>query len=316
MPNERLVKAINTPSTAVLNELKKRGQVIDLNGKKVQALFLGKGGFGKAYLYKTNNEYRVAKVYHSEEIGYGDIQRRVASFNSVYNSLYGEQLSSLATATASAFTGKQIILDMPYIGGIEYFNEKDRQEVHRNKVGELRQYFTNYGFFVSDFEQPGNIICFSDPKSNLKYILIRDVDVMGRKDSYQQNGENSVTYSILKALDDSDLEKDLTEYDFLNVLNNEEKTAPALKEDFEYHYLKSLLLQKMTPGHAKYDALNKAINFQELCFIAAQKRKKHIFSTDEGFTDVLDKLHSLLKTERENIKTIFSYSGLPSEFTK
>lgn len=286
----------------------------------MQALFLGRGGYGNVYLYKANNEYRVAKVYHFEETGYGGIERCVASFNAIYNTLYYQQLSSLATATATAFEGSKIILDMPYIGGTNYFSQEDRLEVHRKKVSELRQYFVNNGFFVADGEMDGNVMLFCDPKSNVKYILIRDVDVVGRRDSYIQNGENSVTHGILEELDelDSDFSKPLGKYDFLGVLKNEEekKTDPAAQENFEYNYIKGLLLQKLTPAHTKYDALSKAENFSELCFIAAQKRKKHIFSKDEGFTGVLDQLYELIQSERENIKALIANSRLPLNFTK
>ena len=309
MPNAQLAKAINTPPPAVLQDLA-NSQIMDLGGLKVQALPLGEGGFGKTYLYKSKDEYRVAKVFHPGDMKYGHIERRIASFNKIYSTIYDKQLTTLATARA--FNSSDTILDMPYIGGEEYFDFRDSREVYTKQVQELIFYFTQYGFFVSDYVSSGNITCFTDPESNMKYILVTDVDLVGRKDSYEQGGDESVTYAILKEAVPND---DIDQSEFFSVLTSEEevKTEPSqFLTDFAE--IQSLLLEKITAKHPKHAALAHATDFPELCFIAGQKRKKNWFSTEEGFTDVLDKLYDFVNDEK--YQALKNHYQLPQEFTK
>lgn len=310
MPYENLAKIINTPSETVLKNLAD-SNIIDLDGCKVQALLLGKGDFGKAYLYKAKDEYRVAKKFHpGVEMGYGDIERRITSFNNIYNSLYNGRLAFLATACA--FNGNKKILDMPYIGGEAYFNDNDQLDVSTKKAQELIFYFTQHGFFISDYNSPGNITCVFDQTSYVKYILVRDVDLVGRKDSYEQRGKSSITYDILEtAILDDDIEKS----EFLTVLTKMEEVKiepPDFLKDFAE--IQMLLLEKVTAKHPKYSALSQAKDFPELCFIAAQKRKKNFFSQEEGFTDVLDKLYHLLNNKKYN--SLKKHYECPLELTK
>ncbi len=313
MPNENLVKKINTPPASVLVDFAEESELIDFAGTKIQALYLGSGDYGETYLYKdeAKAEYRVLKVFKKKEMGLGNIERRVSSFNYIYTNLYDHELSPLATATT--FNGSQTILDMPYIGGVNYFDASDSVFVRAEKIQKLLLYFKQYDFFVSDYDLSGNIMRFVDPESRINYFLIRDVDLVGRRDSYLLRGNESVTYAILK--DPASLEHDIDEYDFFEIIKNhpiEEIKKESTEITTQFADIKSLLLQKLTEKHAKYTALSESKNFQELCSIAAHKRNKYVFSKKEGFTDALDKLYDLLKNDKVKLAAF----KLPDDLTK
>jgi len=314
MPNEALVKKINTPPESLLKKFAEESLEIDFSGKKIRALDLdASGGFGTTFLYKdeAKSEYRILKVYHTEEMKYGGLERRVKSFNDIYESVYDHDLASLASA--AIFNGSKKILDMPYIGGSNYFNFHDSQLLRADKIQKLLYYFMKHHFFISDYDLRGNIMCFTDPETNRNYILIRDIDLVGRRDSFELHGNQSVTYEILK--NPSSIERDIYEDDFRSVLEwhkQKEIKTESLDDSKHFQDIKSLLLAKITSEHGKNTEVSNAKNFQELCFIAAQKRKTHKLSSDEGFTRVLNNLYDLVKNDEEKL-TAFQ---LPPELTK
>lgn len=311
MPKLSLIKAINTPPAGVIKYLEQEYQIIKLDGKSVPAYSLGKGGYGQAFLYKKGNEYRVAKLYHFSDDSLGNVERRAISFNNIYRTIYEKIFSPLATA--KVIRGNDTFLDMPYIAGIDFFFDTNHEE-RKQKTEALFEYFRKHAFFVSDFNQRGNIVTFVDPISKKEYIFVRDVDLVGRRASYEQKGEHSVTHHILHKSKDSEeiFEEDFTN-DFKSVLQITESKSELEPTHLyaEFERIKTSLLKLMGPSHPKYSALQGAADFPALCFIAAQKRGKSKFSKNEGSTKTLDNLLSLVNDKE--ISLLRTEFKLPKE---
>jgi hypothetical protein len=184
-----LVQAISTPPQKLITKLEIEGRVVMVGDQKIKRIPIGSGGFNDAYLYQKvgSHEYRVLKVLQEEDKRYGGIERRVEVFNQIYNTIYDKQLSSLATARV--LPGSKMEMDMPYICG-EDFNEA-------TDGIELLNVFKANRFFITDHDVRGNIVIYEDKIRQKKYALIRDVDLVCSRMSFEKNKENSVTHTIM-----------------------------------------------------------------------------------------------------------------------
>ena len=235
---------------------------------------LGNGGYGTAYLYYSENSksYRVIKrFFNSQQDSYGGIQRRVREFNNLYGKIHQGKFSSLATAEIITIEEKNL-LDMPYIEG-EYIQlEQSEQvtEVVTENRDQLFDMFKEYGFFLVDYDGQGNIVAFNENGS--QFLLIRDIDELGLRDSFSKSPEHSITSKLLNKVKED--RKDEIQ-DFQSILSQQKKkpissnTLPSYEQGIKT--LVNTILPKMK-NEEKRLAMSKALTMQEVCYIACQNR--------------------------------------------
>lgn len=305
-----LFRVIGTPNCSLIEKLKK-ADLMPIGGHWIKAICIAEphqkqgGGFNAGvYLYqRENGAYRVLKILaESQKELHGGIARKIETFNQMYQSIYEGELSQLATA--DYFYNSSNIIDMPYIHGEDVVLGEDFNIVTDGEQRKLYEFFDAYGFFITDYRIPGNIVRVNDQQSRKSYFLIRDVDLLGRRnsmtvtlqlleseflDSYKQahNFQDKEEYEKLKAISEG---KSLLELCDRSSSNGLEEEFIALKEAL----LTTMYAKKMR--HEEYERIASTTNFPHLCDIMCQHRSKPGFFRSK-MTSMMVLLHDEFKKD-------------------
>lgn len=318
MVRKAFIKDIQTPNSALLSQLEK-AQTITIHGKPIKALPLmedgGKkqgGGFAEAvYLYQNEQgEYRVLKKVHPEQAkAYGGVARKIETFNGMYKRIYDGGFSDLATARP--FEGAEDIMDMPYIGGNDVVFDEGYNPMDDGPQKTLFEQFEQSGYFITDYRVPGNVVDATDSVEGRRYLLIRDVDLLGRRNSMKvtpqllqdEFPENERQYK-------AELREEYQRFANIHAGPSMESIPQktGLEKDFEW--LQQALLDEM---HARKitgpvrEGVEKAKNFVELCNAACQHHTPlKFYNSDE--TQTMGLLRDALKKGNySHIKSAYQF---------
>ncbi|CEG57062.1 hypothetical protein [Legionella fallonii] len=312
--NPELLHAIGTPSPKLIEKLNKADS-LDIAGHSIKAISITDhqdkkqgGGFNTGiYLYqRENGEYRVLKVLAEKNKDlYGGAARKIKTFNEMYQSIYEGEFSTLATA--EQFYEASNIIDMPFINGDDVKIDEGFDITQKNEQQDLYKFFDAHGLFITDYRMDGNIVRVTDSKTAKSYFLIRDVDLLGRKNSLE------VTPTILEeARQDLDTE----EYQKLKAISggvrifDEPKQPHYNGEEADFFALRRALLQAMTANKINKEEctlIASAKNFPELCDRACQHETKPGFF-DPEITKTMNLLRVELKKDNyHNLKSFYNF---------
>jgi len=295
-----LFKKVNTPRNPSHANCPKFGDKPTLLTELGHSL--GKGGYGEAYIYYSEKSanYRVIKKFHPSQLdGYGGIQRKVQEFNNLYHSIHQGKFKSLATAEIINIDGTNL-LDIPYIDGESIQFEQGEQVtelVTRNRE-QLFEMFKQYGFFLVDYDGQDNIIAFNENGS--QFLLIRDIDELGLRDSFTKAPENSTTAKLLNKVK-QDRKGELQ--DFQSILTSPPKKPVLLSPSREQgvSFLIDTIYPKMKSEEKKL-AMQQALTMQEVCYIACKNRgSKKQTHTMDLIRDYLSKQNGMYLKSKYNI---------------
>lgn len=305
MVRKALIKAIQTPDSALLNQLA-NAQTITIQGKPIKAVPLmedgGKkqgGGVAEAvYLYQNDQgEYRVLKKVHPEQSNaYGGVARKIDTFNGMYNSIYDGGFSDLATARP--FENSKDIMDMPYIGGSPVSFDEGYNLIDEGPQKKLFEQFEQSGYFITDYRVPGNVVEVTDSLEGRSYLLVRDVDLLGRRNSL------NVTPQLLQDEFPENQRKihyeKQEEYQKFRHIHADQSTKSLPKKtglEHDFEQLQQDLLAKMTAKKISgpvREGVEQATHFVALCNAACQHHTPlKFYNSDE--TQTMGLLRDLLK---------------------
>lgn len=256
------------------------------------------------------------KVHPEQAKAYGGVARKIETFNGMYKRIYHGGFSDLATARS--FEGAENIMDMPYIRGNNVPFDEGYNPIGDGPQKKLFEQFEQSGYFITDYRVPGNVVEVTDSVEGRSYLLIRDVDLLGRRNSMK------VTSQLLQ--DEfpeqerqykAELREEYQRFAHIHAGSSMEPIPQktGLEKDFER--LQQALLDKM---HAKEitgpvrEGVEKAKNFVELCNAACQHHTPlKFYNSDETQTmgllrDSLKKetipiLNRLINSTRKNCST-------------
>ncbi|ASQ45535.1 hypothetical protein [Legionella clemsonensis] len=324
MSNPALLKFITTPHPALIRQLE-QAEPHNFDGIFIKAVPLAGqgnkegGGFSEGvYLYQNEQgEYRVLKVLAKKQMNlYGGINRKIESFNQMYQSIYKGEFAELATAKFFGESGR--IIDMPYINGEDIKIDTDFNIVDDGPQKKLYEFFDESGFFITDYRISGNVVQVTDDKGK-SYFLIRDVDLLGRRKSFEVTPEllEEELHSSYKEAHNH-LAKE--EYIKLKTIHSGERIFQESKAlsstrgrvDSDFLKLQEALLTAMKANKITdnvYERIAQAKDFPELCDAACQHTTKPFLFSGSNFLSMTKTMDLLRKELKKN-----EYYGLKSDY--